>query len=203
MPWSQAVGVPSISGIQRVLRRPMRGQSPQDKRDEQDQPDHHGPKRKFHQEQLTRWLAPPENAALHGRRRPHHAARPSLDALRFHPASNTKDPLKPVKLILRPPASGGQGSRVGPGWSARRPRSAAKGKPSALLLAEPKALTQAANPHAVTPSACASLAPSFRLLLAFAPPPIPPVGLRIAYCKPRQRCSSRLAILPMRADQDL
>ena len=122
MPWSQAVGVPSISGIQRVLRRPMRGQSPQDKRDEQDKPDHHGPKRKFHQEQLTRWLAPPENAALHGRRRPHHAARPSLDALRFHPASNTKDPPKPVKLILRPPhpaarapASDPAGPRAGPG----------------------------------------------------------------------------------------
>jgi hypothetical protein len=45
----------------------MRGQSPQDKRDEQDKPYHHGPKRQFHQEQLTRWLAPPENAAPHGR----------------------------------------------------------------------------------------------------------------------------------------
>jgi hypothetical protein len=91
------LGAPSIPGIERVLRRPMRGQSPQDKRDEQDKAHHNGPKRQFHQEQLTRWLAPPENAAPHGRWWPLHAARSSLDALRSHPVSNAKRRPKPLQ----------------------------------------------------------------------------------------------------------
>lgn len=67
MPRSQVVTAPSIPGIPTVLRRFMRGQSPQDKRDEQDKPHHHGPKCKFHQVQLTRWLAAPEDTVPHGR----------------------------------------------------------------------------------------------------------------------------------------
>ena len=40
-------------------------------------------------------------------------------------------------------------------------------------LSDPKLLAYAAKPHAVTRPACASLAPSFTLLLSFAPPPDP------------------------------
>jgi len=77
----------------------MRCQSPQDKRNEQDKPRHHGPKCKLHQAHLARWLSTPENAGSHGRRWPLHATRPTLTALRFHPAPNTKHDPKPIKLI--------------------------------------------------------------------------------------------------------
>lgn len=67
----------------------------------------------------------------------------------------------------------------------------------------PKPLTPAARPHAVTPPACARLAPSFGLLLPFAPPPDPqcsppcrpPGGLRSDPQSARQR-KRRLQLQP-------
>jgi hypothetical protein len=115
----------------------MRGQSPQDKCDEQDKPHHHGPKCEFHQEQLSRWLAPPENAAPHGRRRPLYAARPSLDALRFHPASNTKHHPKPLKRITSPGL---------PPWT-RLVLTPAQGRGSGQVLCTSSCRPQGAHPR--------------------------------------------------------